>query len=84
MDNFEAKHESQYGEIVSSWHKSGNEIIYNVTVPANSTATLFLKGKNLKENDKDISENRNIEILENEDSQIKLELASGYYSFKIR
>lgn len=84
LKHFEAKHESPYGEIISSWKKSGKEIFYDVTVPANSTATLLLTGKNLKESEKDLFENKNIQILQNDDSQIKLKLTSGSYSFKIK
>ncbi len=81
LNQFEAKHKSLYGTIVSSWKKSGAEIIYNVTVPANSTATLFLQMKNLKE--KNILENKNTEVVQNTENQIVLQLASGSYSFKL-
>ncbi|RYZ27933.1 MAG: alpha-rhamnosidase, partial [Sphingobacteriales bacterium] len=40
LDHFEASHDGPYGTIVSSWKRSGNSIIYNVTVPANSTANV--------------------------------------------
>ncbi len=83
LNQLEAKHESLYGTIVSSWKKSGTEVIYNVTVPANSTATLFLQTKDLKETDKDISENKNIEVVQNIENQIVLQLASGSYSFNL-
>jgi alpha-L-rhamnosidase len=36
-------HRSPYGEIVSKWERKNEEIIYSVTIPANSTADLFLQ-----------------------------------------
>ncbi|MEZ5103525.1 MAG: family 78 glycoside hydrolase catalytic domain [Draconibacterium sp.] len=84
LDHFTAKHESPYGEIVSSWKKQGKETTYTITIPVNSTATVFLEAKTLKENNKNISENKNIQVLQNENNQIKMKLASGSYSFKIR
>jgi alpha-L-rhamnosidase len=42
LDHFEASHESPYGTIVSSWKRSGSGIIYTVTIPPNSTASLRL------------------------------------------
>jgi len=42
LDRFEAKHQSPYGEIVSSWERKGSTIVYAVIVPPNSTATLRL------------------------------------------
>lgn len=42
LDQFEAKHTSPYGEIVSSWIRTEKQIIYHVMIPANSSATLHL------------------------------------------
>ncbi len=42
LDHFEASHEGPYGTIVSSWKRSGTGIIYTVTIPPNSTASLSL------------------------------------------
>ena len=38
-------HRSPYGEIVSKWERKKNDIKYSVTIPANSTADLFLPEK---------------------------------------
>lgn len=35
-------HTSPYGDIVSSWVRKGKKVIYTVTVPSNSTATLTI------------------------------------------
>lgn len=39
---FEAKHDSPYGQIISKWEWNRKKINYEVVVPANSTATLYL------------------------------------------
>ncbi len=83
LDHFEAKHESPYGTIVSSWKKSGNSVNYNVSIPANSTATLYVKAGNLKENNQDISENSHIALVKNESGDYILQLQSGSYSFTV-
>jgi alpha-L-rhamnosidase len=44
LDQFEARHTGPYGEIVSSWKREGDKVIYSVTIPANSAATLKLEG----------------------------------------
>ncbi|MCL2511701.1 MAG: glycoside hydrolase family 78 protein [Bacteroidales bacterium] len=42
-------HQSPYGEIVSKWERKKKDIFYSVTVPANSTADLYLpKGIQVK------------------------------------
>jgi alpha-L-rhamnosidase len=35
-------HRSPYGEIVSKWERKKKDVTYSVTVPANSTADLYL------------------------------------------
>lgn len=42
LNQFEAKHTSPYGEIVSSWKRTDKQILYHLVIPANSSATLYL------------------------------------------
>ncbi|WP_108822877.1 glycoside hydrolase family 78 protein [Dysgonomonas sp. Marseille-P4361] len=42
LEQFEAKHQSPYGDIVSKWTAKKKNITYEVTIPANSSATLYL------------------------------------------
>ena len=42
LKHFEAKHDSPYGRIISKWEWNRKKINYEVVVPANSTATLYL------------------------------------------
>jgi alpha-L-rhamnosidase len=42
LTQFEARHTGPYGEIISSWKRTGSRIEYTATIPANSTATLRL------------------------------------------
>lgn len=72
MDHFEAKHTGPYGEIVSSWKREGNGILYMVTIPPNSTATVILpeiKELGIKLDGKTINEK-------------SIQLVSGKYEFK--
>ncbi|QGY42770.1 Bacterial alpha-L-rhamnosidase [Maribellus comscasis] len=84
LDHFTAKHESPYGEIVSSWKKSGKTVTYEVAVPANSTATVYLNGKSVKEGGKDILANPTIQVVQKNEKQTVLQVASGSYSFSIK
>jgi alpha-L-rhamnosidase len=42
LDSFYCEHKCFFGKIVSSWKRSGNKIVYKITIPANSTASLIL------------------------------------------
>lgn len=55
LKHFEAEHESLYGKIASKWEWKKKNIIYEIVIPANSTATLYLpndlKGEKVMELD---------------------------------
>ncbi|WP_367866755.1 family 78 glycoside hydrolase catalytic domain [Pedobacter sp. WC2423] len=40
LTHFEASHDGPYGKIVSSWKRKGETVIYEVTIPANSSSTI--------------------------------------------
>lgn len=42
LDRFEAKHQSPYGMIQSKWERKKRQVTYDIVIPANSTATLYL------------------------------------------
>lgn len=42
-----ATYHSPYGTIKSAWRKRGKGFVYNVTIPANTTATVTLPVKSL-------------------------------------
>lgn len=42
LTSVSASHTSPYGEIISKWTRNKKSVLYSVTVPANSTADLFL------------------------------------------
>ncbi|MPN49995.1 hypothetical protein SDC9_197620 [bioreactor metagenome] len=84
LTHFEASHESPYGNIISSWRRKGKTIEYEVTVPANSTATLYLNGKSIRENNKPLEKNSLIEINKSDPGMHILRLKAGSYSFSIK
>ncbi len=81
LTHFEASHQGPYGMIVSKWSKGKRKITYQVTIPANSSATLTLPAGKLKEGNRPVGDNQFIKILRKEKSSITLSIASGNYSF---
>lgn len=45
LTHVNASYESPYGTIGSSWKRDGNKLVWNITVPANTTATVKLPAK---------------------------------------
>lgn len=41
LDHFDAEHEGPQGKIKSSWKRQGKKVTYAVTIPANSSATVY-------------------------------------------
>ncbi|HEY3369785.1 MAG TPA: glycoside hydrolase family 78 protein [Prolixibacteraceae bacterium] len=83
LNQFEAKYDSPYGTIVSSWEKSKGKILYQVTIPANSTATLYLNAKKVTQSGKDLSENKLIRTEKNKDQLLCMHLQAGNYKFLV-
>jgi len=83
LDKFEARHESPYGTIVSSWERDGDDIIYRVIIPANSTATFYPGSDDILEDKADISRNKYIKP-SSHGKDLILRLEPGKYEFTIR
>ncbi|MEN8157932.1 MAG: family 78 glycoside hydrolase catalytic domain [Bacteroidota bacterium] len=49
LNDFSVSHHGPYGEIVSAWEREGEELHYRVTIPPNSSATLYLPGGEVHE-----------------------------------
>lgn len=84
-----ASHHSAYGEIRSEWHSSPEgHISYTATVPANTTATLYLPLSDasdiVTEGNRDLSEAEGVTFKGVEDNKAIIELQSGTYEFQVR
>lgn len=78
--------DSPYGRIVSSWEWVGPATLYRFTVPPNTSATLRLAAKSLKqvtEGGRRLRRAPGISQLKEGDGRVQLELASGTYEFRV-
>lgn len=75
LDNFTAKHNGPYGEIVSAWVRKGEHIEYTTSIPPNSTATLRLSGT--------VREKSNHGISIPSGSAVELQLTAGEFTFLV-
>lgn len=74
-----ASHNSPYGKIESNWKRDGNHLEWNITIPANTTATVKLP---LKFDIKVDKNQAGIHSAENSGENLIVELGSGKYTFK--
>jgi alpha-L-rhamnosidase len=73
------------GRISSDWKIEGTYFFLNVTIPANTTATIYvpsLANKKVFENDEDVQKSSGLKFIEFRDGYAKFEAVSGNYAFK--
>jgi alpha-L-rhamnosidase len=83
----EAKTESLYGTISSRWEKKNGAVKMTVSIPANSTATVYVPAndpKSVTENGVAISETSGVRFLRMQGSSAVFQVQSGDYQFVSR
>ncbi|RAV29089.1 alpha-L-rhamnosidase [Sinomicrobium soli] len=55
LETFGATYRGPYGDIVSSWKRQNDRVVYTVNIPSNSTATVYLEGNRVKYRGSDLS-----------------------------
>ena len=78
-------HDSPYGRIVSNWKREGEKLSMDVTVPPNSTATIFVPAKDaasVTESDKPAAEAEGVKFLRMENNAAVYAVGSGNYEFQ--
>ncbi|MCC6426107.1 MAG: glycoside hydrolase family 78 protein [Phycisphaerales bacterium] len=78
-------YDSMYGRIASSWKQDGGSFQLDVTIPANTTATVVLPaGKSTVESGKKLEEASGVRIVRQNDREQYLEVQPGKYSFTVK
>jgi alpha-L-rhamnosidase len=78
-------YDSMYGRIESGWRVENKTLIYSATVPANTTATLYLPAvseKTITESGKAVEVAKGVKFVKYENGKAFFELQSGKYEFK--
>jgi alpha-L-rhamnosidase len=78
-------HDSPYGKIASNWKREGEKLTMDVTIPANTTATVFVPTKDaasVSESGKPAGDAEGVKFLRMENGHAVFEVASGSYEFQ--
>ncbi len=81
-----SSYQSPYGEIRSDWEKTNAGVKMNVSVPANTTALVYVPAKSaseIKEDGNSISGRKDIQVIGKVNGRIVLKVGSGDYEFVI-
>lgn len=82
-----ASHQSPYGRITSEWRREGGDLRWKITVPVNTTATVWLPAKDaagVQEKGKVLSRSNGVKFLRTEPGAVVCEVSAGHYEFEIR
>lgn len=77
-----ASYNSIHGPIVSNWKKNKRTFQWDISIPPNTTADIYIpakSNKHIKANGKSISKTKGIEYIKVEGDRIHLKLVSGNY-----
>jgi len=82
-----ASYQSPYGKIESRWEKGNGQLTWEVAVPANAQAILYIPAEavnDVKEGNKLASESDCVQFLRMENGKAVFEIGSGRYSFSVK
>ena len=80
-----AHHDSPYGRIVSNWKLEGGKLVMDVTIPANTTATIYVPAKEAAgviESGKPAAKAEGVKFLRMDGGAAVYEVGSGVYHFE--
>jgi hypothetical protein len=80
-----ASYHSVRGKIVSDWNRAGDRFTLKVTIPPNTTATVFIPAKSagdVTESGRPAAQSRDVKFLRAENGRAIYEIASGSYTFQ--
>ena len=84
LTSVQASFNSPYGKIASDWHTIGGRFMWNVTVPPNATATVYVPARDqalVIEGGHPASAARGVKYLRSETGAAVYEIGSGSYRF---
>lgn len=86
LTNATASLQTYYGLVSSGWKKQDNQLVWEVEIPANTTATLYIPAKSaesVKENNAALSSANGIKVNGMEGAYVVVEAGSGKYQFVV-
>jgi alpha-L-rhamnosidase len=79
-----ASYLSMYGPIKSEWHKSNNQFSWDINIPANTSATIYLPAEkvgDVTESGNETSKDNGVKFIKLENGRAVYEIGSGNYHF---
>jgi len=81
LDWVKSSYKSPYGLIESNWQKKDDVIMMDITIPANTTATIYVPGKNVTEGGTAVKNAKGVHFYKFENGYSIFKVESGKYIF---
>ena len=84
LDHVNASYVSPYGTIKSYWKKENEQLKWDVQIPGNTTALVYVPAasvEQVKERSADVLKSNGVRFVKMENGCAVFEVGSGYYSF---
>ncbi len=82
LDWVKCTHECPYGTIRSDWSRKDGVLTMDLSVPVNTTATVFIPGEDITEGGVPATEAEGVTVLRRENGRQIFTLESGFYRFE--
>ncbi|MDO7744490.1 MAG: alpha-rhamnosidase, partial [Pedobacter sp.] len=83
LNSIHASYHSVYGDIKSSYTRTAKQFKWNITVPANTTAVVYVPAEKKEEVKELLVGQKALKFIKMEDNRAVYELGSGDYSFEV-
>jgi alpha-L-rhamnosidase len=86
LDYVKTSYESPYGRITSNWRKDKDQLKWDITIPGNTTALVYIPAvseKEIKENGELTNKVKAVRFIRMEKDNAVFEVGSGNYSFSV-
>ncbi len=79
VDWVDCSYKSAYGEISSNWKTENGKFTWKVSIPANSTATIYIPGQDIRVDGAEISVSEDLRFIQQEAESLVFKIESGTY-----
>lgn len=87
LDFVNASYSSVHGHIVSNWTRTGNDIKWHISIPANTSAEVYFPVNSIdliSESEGLLKNSYGINDIQIENNRVRLEIGSGPYNFNFK
>jgi alpha-L-rhamnosidase len=84
LDSARGSYRTMHGEIVSDWKRNGDKLTWNIRVPANTSATVYIPAaanSAVSESGQPITKSAGLKVIGWRENSLMVEAAAGVYSF---